>query len=165
MKVSKTKIENIEVEIEQAIKFGSFQSSNLILLVLSPSEENVISTKLIDGKFNNTSKLLSEKLVVLSLKDRERDLHNLVSDLVKESKDICYLSRINVLFEESLQADPLKLLQHAAKKKPIIVIWPGDIDSISLNYAKPGLPDHKSYKLNEFHDVQVITTCEQGVSQ
>jgi hypothetical protein len=165
MKVYKTKIENIKTEIEQAIKFGSFQSCNLILLVLNPSEEHVIITQLIAGKFNNTSKLLSEKLVVLSLKDRERDLHNLVSDLVKESKDICYLSRINVLFEESLQADPLKLLQHVAKKKPIIVIWPGDIDSISLNYAKPGLPDHKSYKLNEFQDVQVITTCEQGVSE
>lgn len=165
MKVYKAKIENIKTEIKQAIKFGSFQSSNLILLVLSPSEENVISTKLIDSSFNNTSKLLSEKLVVMSLKDRERHLHDLLSGLVKESQDTCYLSRINVLFEESLQAEPLKLLQHAAKKKPIIVIWPGDMDGISLNYSKPGLPDHKSYKLNEFQDVQVITTCEQGVSQ
>ncbi|KAF7780888.1 hypothetical protein PMAN_a1996 [Pseudoalteromonas marina] len=163
MKISNTKIENIKTDIDQAIKSGSFQSSNLILLVLNPTEIHEVIVKNVDSQFKNLSKLLSEKLVVLSLKDREQYLHSLVSDLVKEAEDICYFSRINLLFEESLQADPLKLLQHAAKKKPIIVIWPGSLDSMSLSYAKPGLPDYKSYKLNEFQDVQVITTCEQGV--
>lgn len=163
MKISNTKIENIKTEIDQAIKSGSFQSNNLILLVLNSTEIDEIIEKHVHTRFKNLSKLLSEKLVVLSLKDREQYLHSLVSDLVKEAEDICYFSRINLLFEESLQADPLKLLQHAAKKKPIIVIWPGSIDSMSLSYAKPGLPDYKSYKLNEFQDVQVITTCEQGV--
>lgn len=163
MKISNTKIENIKTDIDQAIKSGSFQSSNLILLVLNPTEIHEVIVKNVDSQFKNLSKLLSEKLVVLSLKDREQYLHNLVSDLVKEAVDICYFSRVNLLFEESLQADPLKLLQHAAKKKPIIVIWPGSLDSMSLSYAKPGLPDYKSYKLNEFQDVQVITTCEQGV--
>lgn len=163
MKISNTKIENIKTDIDQAIKSGSFQSSNLILLVLNPTEIHEVIVKNVDSQFKNLSKLLSEKLVVLSLKDREQYLHSLVSDLVKEAVDICYFSRINLLFEESLQADPLKLLQHAAKKKPIIVVWPGSIDSMSLSYAKPGLPDYKSYKLNEFQDVQVITTCEQGV--
>lgn len=163
MKISNTKIENIKTEIDQAIKSGSFQSSNLILLVLNPAEIDEVIVKHVDIQFKNLSKLLSEKLVVLSLKDREQCLHSLVSDLVKEVEDICYFSRINLLFEESLQADPLKLLQYAAKKKPIIVIWPGSLDSMSLSYAKPGLPDYKSYKLNEFQDVQVITTCEQGV--
>lgn len=165
MRIIKTKSDSIQTKIKQAIKFGSFQSSNLILLVLPPTEANPVSMQALDGHFMNLSKILSEKLIVLSLKDRERYLNDLVSELVKEAGDICYLSRINLLFEESLQTDPLKLLQHAAKKKPIIVIWPGDIDSISLNYAKPGLPDHKSYKLNEFQDVQVVTTCEQGVSE
>ena len=163
MKISNTKIENIKTDIDQAIKSGSFQSSNLILLVLNPTEIDEVIVKNVDSQFKNLSKLLSEKLVVLSLKDREQYLHSLVSDLVKEAVDICYFSRINLLFEESLQADPLKLRQHAAKKKPIIVIWPGSLDSMSLSYAKPGLPDYKSYKLNEFQDVQVITTCEQGV--
>ena len=163
MKISNTKIENIKTDIDQAIKSGSFQSSNLILLVLNPTEIDEVIVKHVDTQFKNLSKLLSEKLVVLSLKDREQYLHSLVSDLVKEAEDICYFSRVNLLFEESLQADPLKLLQHAAKKKPIIVIWPGNLDSMSLSYAKPGLPDYKSYKLNEFQDVQVITTCEQGV--
>lgn len=163
MKISNTKIENIKTEIDQAIKSGSFQSSNLILLVLNPTEIDEVIVKNVDSQFKNLSKLLSEKLVVLSLKDREQYLHSLVSDLVKEAVDICYFSRINLLFEESLQADPLKLLQHAAKKKPIIVVWPGSLDSMSLSYAKPGLPDYRSYKLNEFQDVQVITTCEQGV--
>lgn len=163
MKISNTKIENIKTDIDQAIKSGSFQSSNLILLVLNPTEIDEVIVKNVDSQFKNLSKLLSEKLVVLSLKDREQYLHSLVSDLVKEAVDICYFSRINLLFEESLQADPLKLLQHAAKKKPIIVVWPGSLDSMSLSYAKPGLPDYKSYKLNEFQDVQVITTCEQGV--
>lgn len=163
MKISNTKIENIKTDIDQAIKSGSFQSSNLILLVLNPTEIHEVIVKNVDSQFKNLSKLLSEKLVVLSLKDREQYLHSLVSDLVKEAVDICYFSRVNLLFEESLQADPLKLLQHAAKKKPIIVIWPGSLDSMSLSYAKPGLPDYKSYKLNEFQDVQVITTCEQGV--
>lgn len=163
MKISNTKIENIKTDIDQAIKSGSFQSSNLILLVLNPTEIDEVIVKNVDSQFKNLSKLLSEKLVVLSLKDREQYLHSLVSDLVKEAVDICYFSRVNLLFEESLQADPLKLLQHAAKKKPIIVIWPGSLDSMSLSYAKPGLPDYKSYKLNEFQDVQVITTCEQGV--
>ncbi|MCQ8890914.1 BREX-3 system P-loop-containing protein BrxF [Pseudoalteromonas carrageenovora] len=163
MKISNTKIENIKTDIDQAIKSGSFQSSNLILLVLNPTEIDEVIVKNVDSQFKNLSKLLSEKLVVLSLKDREQYLHSLVSDLVKKAKDICYFSRINLLFEESLQADPLKLLQHAAKKKPIIVVWPGSLDSMSLSYAKPGLPDYKSYKLNEFQDVQVITTCEQGV--
>jgi hypothetical protein len=164
VKIINTKIENVKIEVEQAIKFGSFQSSNLIVLVLKPDENSAVGSLLLDANFENVSKSLAAKLVVMSLKDREHNLHELMAQLVNQAEDVCYFSRINLLFETSLQTDPLKLLQSTAKKKPIIVIWPGTMDDVSINYSKPGLPDHKIYKLNEFQDVQVITTCEQGAS-
>jgi hypothetical protein len=165
MKVTETKLEQVKNEIENAIRLGSFQSSTLILLVLRNEDRKQPVEHFSGGQFQNLSKLISEKLVIMSNKDRERNLQALITELVTNTQNVCYFSRINLLFEESLNADPLKLLQSAAKKKPIVVIWPGYIDSFSLNYANPGLPDYKSYKLNEFQDVQVITTCEQGVSQ
>jgi hypothetical protein len=164
VKIINTKIGNVKIEVEQAIKFGSFQSSNLIVLVLKPDENSAVGSLLLDANFENVSKALAAKLVIMSLKDREHNLHELMAQLVNQAEDVCYLSRINLLFETSLQTDPLKLLQSTAKKKPIIVIWPGTMDDVSINYSKPGLPDYKSYKLNEFQDVQVITTCEQGAS-
>jgi hypothetical protein len=165
MSVIKTKLENIKNDIENAIKVGLYQSSNLIILVLEQDEILAFQTLGFDSPAINLSKILSEQLIVMSMKDRIKSITALINKIVNDCGSVCNLDRVNVLFEESLAQDPIKLLHRAAKKKPIIVLWPGDINESSLSYSKPGYPDYKNYKLNELQDVQVITTCKQGVSK
>lgn len=165
MNLVRTKIDNIIDEIGSALRLGKLQSSSLIIVSLTQEDNLNVIEQALGTKFTNASRTLAEQLAAMSRKERRFQIEPLVSRMISQSNDIAYVSRINLLFDKSLNVDPLKLFHVAAKKKPIVLQWPGNCDSSGLSYAKPGLPDHKSYKLNEFQDVQVITTCEQGVSQ
>jgi len=165
MSVLNSKPENIKKELDKALDAGSLRSSNLILLALADSEQSFLAMQDNAIDIRNVSKYLAERLLVMSRKERKDNVSNLLAGLVNECGSICCFERIGLLFDSSLKIDPLKLLQRAARKKPIVVFWSGDIDASSLSYSKPGRSDYKSYSLNQLQEVQVITTCIQGVNE
>jgi len=52
-------------------------------------------------------------------------------------------TEIDLLFEPTLQLDPLKLLRDASRVTRIVVAWPGSYASDVLAYA---VPEHKHYR-------------------
>ena len=158
MSVLNFKPENIEKELNKTLDASFLRSSNLILLALKDSEQQFLTMQNNDIDIKNVSKYLAEKLLVMSIKERKNNVSKLLANLVNECGNFCWFERIGLLFDSSLEIDPLKLLQIAARKKPIVIFWSGDIDTFSLSYSKAGRSDYKSYNLNELQDVQVITT-------
>ncbi|MBI3958388.1 MAG: BREX-3 system P-loop-containing protein BrxF [Chloroflexi bacterium] len=53
-------------------------------------------------------------------------------------------AQIDLLFEPSLQLDPLHLLRGASRQRPLIVAWPGSYSNGVLAYA---VPEHSHYHI------------------
>ena len=68
-----------------------------------------------------------------------------------EDTSAIFLTDMEILFDHSLNVDPVKLLKNAARNRVIVVHWPGEIDfaANTLNYAVPG---HSEYFTTELTD-------------
>ena len=75
-------------------------------------------------------------------------MSRLFSEVVKDSEsDIVLLDNIEILFDKSLQQNPLMLLQTNSKNKTMIAAWNGKIESERLIYAKPDHHEYWSYPI------------------
>jgi hypothetical protein len=63
--------------------------------------------------------------------------------------DIVLLNHIHLLFEPTLQQDPLRLLQNLSRRKTIVVIWEGELQGPHLVYAAPEHPEYRRYPARE----------------
>ena len=67
------------------------------------------------------------------------------------SGDILLMDNIELLFDRSLQLDPLELLKRHAHTRCVVAVWPGelqdDIRTGRLTYADMGHPEHQDYSL------------------
>jgi hypothetical protein len=61
------------------------------------------------------------------------------------------LNNIELLFEPSLQQEPLALLQELSRNKSLIVAWGGSYNEQTrvLTYAEPGHPEYRRYERPE----------------
>lgn len=165
MKIKKVKKDNIRVATKQSLSIGEMQSTCVIILVLKESELKEVSYLFPGEEFINLSKLLAERMLSMSRKEREDNLANELKSIVLNNNNVCHMQRIQFLFAKELNIDPIKLLQQISRKRPIVAIWPGGLDNNNLYYATPGHPEYINYQLSELQDVQVISTCEHGVTK
>ena len=66
------------------------------------------------------------------------------------NSQIIFLEHLEILFDNSLQLDPLWCLQKLARNYTIIAIWKGKIENNRLVYAEREHPEYKSYSLDDF---------------
>jgi len=66
-------------------------------------------------------------------------------------RDLLLLDNIELLFDRSLQLDPLDLLKRHAHAKRVVAVWPGvlqgDTRTGRLTYADMGHPEHQDYSI------------------
>lgn len=91
---------------------------------------------------------LSEKLLNYSLKQRPFVVQQVFEDLLIEanSKVIC-LDFIEILFDPSLQIQPLSLLKNLSKNYTLVVAWRGVYQDNTLIYSEVGHPEYYKYAL------------------
>ena len=165
MRIIKTKASELATSVSRSIEDSRIQSGALILLVVQESIEKKLSKYFPDEKFDNISQLLSKRLISLSRKERQLNLECELKNIALLEGESCYFKRIQILFSQELNNDPIKLLHIISRKKPIVAIWPGGLDNNNLFYATPGHAEYINYQLSELQDVQVISTCEHGVTK
>lgn len=148
------KVNNSAIEVE-------CQSYKLILVAVPQRLHRAFEMELLSSSISliNLSKQLSRKLVSQSVNERVDGLQEEVSEITKDCNNSVWLSKIDILFETSLQCDPIMLLKNIAKSQLLVVMWPGEIVENSMVYSKPGKQDYKSYPLKNLKDLQVIDTC------
>lgn len=60
-------------------------------------------------------------------------------------EDPLLLDNLELLFEPSLQINPLELLKRLAHAERIVAVWPGELRGSHLVYADMSHPEHRDY--------------------
>jgi hypothetical protein len=77
--------------------------------------------------------------------------HLQVPDLLRELSDnaaaggLILLDDIELLFDRTLQLNPLDLLKRHAHARRVVAVWPGELQDNRLSYASMGHPEYQDY--------------------
>ena len=70
------------------------------------------------------------------------------------------LDNTELLFDLSLQLDPLRLLQALSRHRTLVAAWTGTVANGTLRYAEPEHPEYRSYTVDGLLIVPVGTRTE-----
>lgn len=135
--------------------------SKLILLVGSknigkPSLLKAFGKRL-EAEPLNVGSQLGLRLAGLSQKQRPIEAISLLRELADQhaKDDLLLLDNIEILFDRTLQLDPLDLLKRQAQVRRVVAVWPGELHDGRLTYAVSGHPEHQNYGLDGFVPFEV----------
>ncbi len=103
----------------------------------------------LDTEVININLEVSSKLLELTQKQRSLKLPEILGQINANEKSLLILDNIEILFDKSLQQDPLRLLQGMSRNKTILSSWNGQVTGNKLVYAQPGHPEYQSYRLED----------------
>lgn len=102
----------------------------------------------------NVNLELSRRMLDLTQRQRVMQLPRLLSEIVGASAtDVVLLDNVEILFDVSLEQDPLRILQGLSRNKAVVVAWSGSIDAKNMIYATP---DHAEYRRYPVRDLLVV---------
>lgn len=92
---------------------------------------------------------MGTRLAAMSVKQRALAAPTLLRELTDEHAvtDLLLLDKIELLFDRTLQLDPLDLLKRHAHARRVVAVWPGELRDGRLIYAEMGHPEHQDYGL------------------
>ena len=93
----------------------------------------------------NVNLELSGALLELTPKQRPLRLSGLLADLADRASSPLILDNLEMLFDRSLQQDPLRLLQSLSRNRTVLASWNGEMRAGRLLYAEPGHPEYRCY--------------------
>ena len=99
----------------------------------------------------NVNLELSRRMLELTERQRALQLPRLLQEIISNSgNETILLDNIEVIFDISLQQDPLRLLQGLSRNKTVVAAWNGTIVDDYLTYAAPGHPEYRRYPIRDF---------------
>ncbi|HQH79740.1 MAG TPA: BREX-3 system P-loop-containing protein BrxF [Synergistaceae bacterium] len=144
----------------------------LVLVVAPPGAGKTAALREVQGRTGaplvNVNLELSRALLDLTEHQRSSRTSRLLAAIVDDSgAEVILLDNTEILFDPSLQQDPLRLLQLLSRNKTVVAAWNGEVQtapkpgassapppSPSLVYATP---DHPEYRRYSAHDLLVVT--------
>lgn len=93
----------------------------------------------------NVNLSLSRKLLELTAKQRSLRLPSILDCMVENSTSLLVMDNLEILFDESLKQDPLRLLQGISRNRTVIASWNGIYTEGRLLYAELGHHEYRSY--------------------
>lgn len=93
---------------------------------------------------------LGRRLATQPVKQRALQAPGILRELVDEHGmgDLLLLDNIELLFDSTLQLDPLDLMRQLARARRVVAAWPGELRHGHLVYAEIGHPEHRDYGLD-----------------
>lgn len=150
----------VQDQIIRSIQAAKNLYYRLVLLVgPSGSGKTGILTdvaKDLDTKVVNINLEVSALLLELTQKQRSLRLPQIIDQIISGEKSVMVLDNTELIFDDSLQQEPLRLFQGISRNKTILVSWNGHISNNKLIYAEPGHPEYKSYNLNDLIYVNMV---------
>ncbi len=131
--------------------------SKLALLIGAPQTGKTLLLHAL-GKRSGVSPLdvgaeLGRRLAAIPQRQRHLQTTTILRELADQhaTGDLLLLDNIELLFDRSLQLDPLDLLKRHAHAKRVVAVWPGELQGDArtgrLTYADMGHPEHQDYSL------------------
>lgn len=98
----------------------------------------------------NVNLELSKRMLDLTARQRALQASIVLRDLVKGAGgDPVVLDNNEILFDRTLQLDPLRVLKDLSRTKTVVATWNGQIDDSGLTYAEPDHPEYQHYPMSE----------------
>lgn len=156
----------------ETVAAGIRQASSLyyrLLLLVGPAGSGKSATLTAVSKHTgavivNVGLELSRSLLDLTIRERELQVRSLLTRLVAEAAregDAVLLDNTELLFDASLQQDPLRLLQTVARNTTVVAAWTGDLHEGTIRYAVPSHPEHRTYSVE---DLLVVAAGREGLA-
>ena len=145
-------------QIRKSIEDAKHLYQKLILLVGKSGSGKTEILKKISDEFTvpmiNINLEMSSRLLDVPVEKRAAILSRLFSSLLNDTgSDMVLLDNMEILFDKSLQQNPLSLLQNNGKNRVVIAAWSGAIENGRLTYAR-----------TEHHEFRAYSTEETGIT-
>lgn len=135
---------------------GALQSKLVLLVGVPNSGKTALLLSLAKSKGVtplNVGTELGGRLAGIPQRQRHLQITTILRELADRHApgDLLLLDNIELLFDRSLQLDPLDLLKRHAHAKRVVAVWPGELQGDTrtgrLTYADMGHPEHQDYSL------------------
>lgn len=142
-------IEKLERLVEEIVAL----QSKLVLLIGVPRSGKTGVLQAVAAKRGatplNIGKALGGRLAAIPQKQRHLQANSILRELADQHAkgDVLLFDNIELLFDQSLQLDPLDLLKRHAHARRVVAAWPGELLDGRLTYAVMGHPEHQDYGL------------------
>lgn len=104
----------------------------------------------------NVNRGLSQKLLDVPRHRRHRQVDRAFEELIDTSDEhVVGLDNLELLFDPSLQVDPLRLLQLNSRNRTLVASWNGAVSESALTYATPDHPEYRSYHDSDATAIQL----------
>lgn len=138
-------------QLERLIGEVGNLNSKLILLVGDGRSGKTQLLRQIGAKLNivplNIGLELGRRLAAMQSNDRGLSAGELLREITdrERAEDTLLLDNLELLFEPSLQLNPLDLIRRLAHSKSVVAVWPGKLRGDRLLYADIGHPEYRNY--------------------
>ena len=143
----------IHERIKQSLQTAEGLYHRLVLLVGETGSGKTKVLREFAGEIGteviNINLLLSAELLGLSEKQRLLHLPEILDKIVEKKQATVVLDNIEILFDQRLKQDPLKLLQLISRNRSVIAAWNGKIEHGRLTYAETGHHEYRQYDAKE----------------
>ena len=153
---------DLVAKLENAIQQAASQYYRLVILAGAPGsgKTTVLQTVGLKNGWQlvNVNLELSKRMLELTRTQRSRQVERLLKEVIAAVPgDVVLLDNLEILFDTSLEVDPLPLLQVASRNRTIVASWNGSFKDGALTYAEPGHPEFVQFKQTQ---ALVITAGE-----
>ncbi|WP_061808754.1 BREX-3 system P-loop-containing protein BrxF [Rossellomorea vietnamensis] len=148
---------NFSEQLETLIEAIKGQRHQFLLLSFQANNKSKIidTLKEIRATTFNVNLLLANKLIELPISRRKRAVKDTLREALNEvENEVVYFERIEYLFDEELNQDPLKLFEYLSGNKVLLINWPGDVRCNGLSYATPDHPEY--YQVDGYRDHLIV---------
>lgn len=141
-------------KLEQAIEQAASQYYRLVVLAGSPGSGKTVALQSVAKKLGcplvNVNLELSKRMLELTRTQRSRQIERLLKEVIAAVPgDVVLLDNLEILFDTTLEVEPLRLLQVASRNRTIVASWNGSFRDGTLSYAEPGHPEFMQFKQTE----------------
>ncbi|RWD51596.1 MAG: BREX-3 system P-loop-containing protein BrxF [Mesorhizobium sp.] len=142
------------VEIDQLDALVSeigFLNSKLLLLIGGPGagKSRLIAelSKRRSVPVLNVGASLGAVLLLKPTVRRRVEAANLLRELADRSAihNLLLLDNLELLFDRTLELNPIDLLKRLAHARSVVAVWPGDLQNGRLSYGAAAHPEHRDY--------------------
>lgn len=152
--------ERVIRRIDQAVELYH----RLIILVAPAGAGKTATLKDVQARISapliNVNLELSHRMLDLTKRQRILWVQRLMGEILSEAAaDMVLLDNIEILFDNDLQQDPLRLLQGLSRHRLIVAAWSGEYLNRSLLYADP---EHREYRRYSGEDTAGIIIVSPG---
>ena len=147
--------------LERLVNEVSALHSKLILLVGPPHAGKtallVTFGNRVEAMPLNVGSELGRRLAAIPKKQRHLQAGTELRELADAHTkvDLLLMDNIELLFDTSLQLNPLDLLKRHAHSKRVVAVWPGELRDGRLTYADMGHSEHRNYAIEGFVTLEI----------